>query len=66
MKGVGEGGGRRGGWWSKGASCRREEEEEVKISHGIDRQREGNQEGWMENGKGEETTACPRRGAGPF
>lgn len=42
-KGVGEGG---------VASCRREEKEEVKISHGIDRDKgKANQEGEMENGK---------------
>lgn len=59
MKRVGERGG--------GKRSRLQESEEVKILHRTDKdKKEGNQEGEIENGKGEETTACLRRGAGPF
>ncbi len=59
MKRVGERGG--------GKRSQLQESEEVKISHRTDKdKKEGNQEGEIENGKGEETTACLRRGAGPF
>lgn len=50
----------------KGASCRKEEKEEVKISHGIDRdkRKEIKRRGGKLEGIG--TTACLWRDVGPF